>query len=152
MPGHWDKAAEPEAHKARIEWYYRRALGRSEGRRLKGSANPQDHPAVLPGLALGQSVGWAGEWGSIGHIVEPAAQDEFRVSTCPKPQKVPGWRSLFPENCCVVWVAKTPNEKEEPAFPPPVPSAAPGTPRPLLAPRGRLNRNLRKVLPEWRPN
>ena len=55
------KAAEAETPKARIEWYYRRALDRSEGRGLKGSANPQNHPAVLPGLPLGLTVGLAGE-------------------------------------------------------------------------------------------
>ena len=84
------KAAEAEGHTARIEWYYRRALDRSEGRSLKGSANPQNHPAVLPGLPLGPTVGWAGEWGPNGPIVEPAAQDELRLSSCPKPRKVQG--------------------------------------------------------------
>ena len=93
------KAAEAEAHKARIEWYYRRALDRSEGSRLKGAANPQDHPAVLPGLPLGLTGGWAGEWAPDGTIVETAAQDELRVSPCPKPQRVPGWKSVCPDNC-----------------------------------------------------
>ena len=143
-----------------------RALDKSEWRRLKGSANPQDHPAVLLGLPLGLTVGWAGEWGPNGPIVEPATQDELRLSACHNPQKVPGWKSVCPDECghathplgprldlqeLAVGVAKTPNEKEEHPVPPQVPSVAPGAPRPLLAPRGRLDLNLQVALPEWRP-
>ena len=106
---------------------------------------------MLPGLPLRLTVCWADEWNPKGLIVEPAAQDELRVSSCPKPQKVPGWKSVCSDNCgrathplgprkdlqkSVVGVDKTPDEKRERLVPPPVPPALPGTPRPLPAPRG----------------
>ena len=46
------KAAEAEAHKARIEWLYRRASDRSEGRSLKGSANAQTIRQCCQGYRL----------------------------------------------------------------------------------------------------